>query len=470
MVNVTARAADRSPNIVVLLADDLGWTGVNCFGSDLHETPNIDRLAAEGMTFTDAYSACTVCSPTRASIMTGKYPARLHLTDFIAGQNRPFEKLRIPEWTTHMRLDEITVAEALKTAGYATAHVGKWHLEPRQSPAGHAVDQFKPTEHGFDVSIGKPKGTRGYFLANDFERVDGSKGGFLTDYLTDEAVATIERLKDRPFFLYLAYFTPHTPIQGKKELVEHYTRKLKTSPDARHRNPTYAAMIHSLDESVGRVAAALDELGLSKNTLIIFTSDNGGLTQRYGKIDGIADNHPLRRGKGSAYEGGVRVPMIARWPGVILPGGRCAEPVITTDLYPTALDVAGASGNARHNAEVDGVSLVQLFHNQRAELGRDALFWHYPHYHAGGDAPYSAIRSGDWRLIDFHDDTPAGLYNLSSDIGERNNLAAARPDKLRELRTKLHAWREAVGAQMPTRNPDFDPAKAGKPAPRKRKR
>jgi len=470
MASVTAHAADRSPNIVILLADDLGWTGVGCFGSDLHETPNIDRLAAEGMTFSDAYSACTVCSPTRASIMTGKYPARLHLTDFIAGQNRPFEKLTIPEWTKYMKLDEVTVAEALKAAGYATAHVGKWHLEPRQPPAGHEVDQFKPTEHGFDISIGKPKGTRGYFLPKDFECADGSRGGYLTDYLTDEAVAAIKRLKDRPFCLYLAYFTPHTPIQGKKELVEQYTRKLERKPDARHRNPTYAAMIQNLDESIGRVAATLEELGLSKDTLVIFTSDNGGLTQRYGKIDGIADNYPLRRGKGSAYEGGVRVPMIARWPGVIRPGSRCAEPVMTTDLYPTSLDVAGASGNARHNAEVDGLSLVKLFHNPRAKLDRDALYWHYPHYHAGGDAPYSAIRCGDWRLIEFHDDMPPGLYNLGSDIGERKNLSAAHPEKLRELHTKLHAWREAVGAQMPTGNPDFDPARAGKPAPRKRNR
>lgn len=467
---VTAQGADRSPNIVILLADDLGWTGVGCFGSDLHETPNIDRLAAEGMKFSDAYSACTVCSPTRASIMTGKYPARIHLTDFIAGQNRPFEKLTIPEWTKYMRLEEVTIAEAMKTAGYATAHVGKWHLEPRQPPAGHKIDQFKPTEHGFDVSVGKPNGTRGFFLPRNFKRADGSKGGYLTDYLTDEAVATIKRFKDRPFFLYFAYFNPHTPIQGKEELVEHYSQKLARNPSARHRNPTYAAMIHSLDESVGRISATLDELGLSKDTLIIFTSDNGGLTQRYGKIDGIADNHPLRRGKGSAYEGGVRVPMIARWPGVIQPGSRCPEPVITNDLYPTALEVGGTSGNARHNAKVDGVSLVKLFRDQNAKLGRDALYWHYPHYHAGGDASYSAIRSGDWRLIEFHDDTPAGLYNLGSDISERNNLAAERPDRLMELRTKLHAWREAVGAQMPSKNPNFDPAKAGKPAPRKRKR
>jgi arylsulfatase A-like enzyme len=470
VVTVTAQAADCPPNIIVLLADDLGWTGVGCFGSDFHETPHIDRLAAQGVMFTNAYSACTVCSPTRAALMTGKYPARLHLTDFIAGQNRPFEKLTIPQWTKYMRLEEVTIAEALRAAGYATAHVGKWHLEPPKPPAGHSADEFKPTGHGFDVSIGKPSGTRGYFLSDGIRRSDGSSGGYLTDYLTDEAVAIVERFKDRPFFLYFAYHTPHTPIQGKPELVDYYERKLKKCPDARHRNPTYAAMVHSLDDSVGRLSAKLDELGVAENTVVLFTSDNGGLTQRYGKIDGIADNHPLRRGKGSAYEGGVRVPMIARWPGVIDPGSRCAEPVMTIDVYPTALEIAGTAGDTRHNDNVDGVSLVKLFRDSRASLGRDALYWHYPHYHAGGDAPYSALRYGDWRLIDFHDDTPTALYNLGEDIGEQNNLADAEPDKLKQLRAKLEAWRQAVGAQMPTKNPDYDPARAGRPAPRSRKR
>lgn len=468
--SLTAFAADRRPNVIILLADDLGWNGVGCFGSDLHETPNIDRLAAQGMTFTDAYSACTVCSPTRASVMTGKYPARLRLTDFIAGQNRPFEKLTIPQWTKHLKLGESTIAEALKTAGYATAHVGKWHLEPPKPPDGTTADAFKPTGHGFDISVGKPKGTRGYFLSDNLKRADGSKGGYLTDYLTDEAVAIVERLKDRPFFLYFAYHTPHTPIQGKKELVDYYTRKLQKTPNTCHRNPTYAAMVHSLDDSVGRILAKLDEQDLADNTVVIFTSDNGGLTQRYGKIDGIADNYPLRRGKGSAYEGGVRVPMVARWPGVTEPGSRCAEPVMTIDFYPTAVEIAGASDHAPHDATVDGISLVKLFENGRATLGRDSLFWHYPHYHAGGDASYSAVRSGDWRLIEFHDDTPPALYNLASDIGERNNLAEVQPDVFKRLRAKLQAWRQAVDAQMPTQNADYDPAKAGKPAARKRTR
>jgi len=465
LLNVIAGAAERPPNIVLLLADDLGWTGVGCYGSDLHETPHIDRLAAQGMRFTYAYAACTVCSPTRASIMTGQYPARLHLTDFIAGQHRPFEKLTIPAWTKYLRPEAVTVAEALKRAGYATAHVGKWHLEARQAVPGHRSEDFQPTAQGFDVSIGKPKGSKGYFLPPDYVRASGEKGGYVTDFLTDEAVAQIRRMQQGPFFLYLAYHTPHTPIQGKKELVAHYTRKLQTRPNAGHRNPIYAAMIHSLDESVGRIMAQLQNSGLKQDTLVIFVSDNGGLTQRYGKIDGIADNYPLRRGKGSAYEGGVRVPMIAHWPGAIPAGRICAEPVMTIDFYPTFMDLAAAPASA---SEFDGVSLKGLLKGKQSALGRAALYWHYPHYHAGGDAPYSAIRSGPWRLISFHDDTPPALYNLDRDIGEQHNLAQAEPATFQELQERLQAWRKRVGAQMPTENDRYDPARAGKPAKRGR--
>jgi len=458
-------AAERPPNIVLLLADDLGWTGVGCYGSDLHETPHIDRLAAAGMRFTSAYAACTVCSPTRASVMTGQYPARLRLTDFIAGQHRPYEKLTIPVWTKYLKPEAVTVAEALKGAGYATAHVGKWHLEARQAVPGHRPDDFQPTRQGFDVSIPKPKGSKGYFLPPDYVRANGERGGYVTDFLTDEAVAWIERVKQRPFFLYLAYHTPHTPIQGKKELVAHYTRKLQALPNARHRNPTYAAMIHSLDESVGRIMAQLQQSGLSKNTLVVFVSDNGGLTQRYGKIDGIADNHPLRRGKGSAYEGGVRVPMVAHWPGIVPAGRSSAEPVMTIDFFPTFIDLAGVPAGT---LEFDGISLAGLLRGGQTKLARDALYWHYPHYHAGGDAPYSAIRSGAWRLISFHDDTPSALYNLDKDIGEQYNLAQVEHAKFRELKNKLNAWRKRVGAQMPTKNSRYDPARAGKPAKRGR--
>lgn len=449
------------PNIILLLADDLGWTGIGPYGNTLHETPNLDRLAREGMKFTDAYSACTVCSPTRASLMTGKYPARLRLTDYIAGQNQPFEKLTIPDWTKFLRPEETTIAEALKTAGYATAHVGKWHLEPPKPEPGRTTADYEPTAHGFDSTVDKPKGTRGYSLPADFPRADGSRGGYLTDYLTDQALAVIQQNRAKPFFLYFAYHTPHTPIEGKPELVRHYERKLETRPDIRIRNATYAAMIHSLDESVGRVLRQVEELGLAKSTFILFVSDNGGLTQRNGRIDHIADNAPLRRGKGSAYEGGVRVPFIARWPGVIPAGTMCAEPVMTIDFYPTALALAGLPAAAKPGATLDGQNLLGLLKQPDTRLDRAALYWHYPHYHAGGDAPYSAIRQGNWRAIDFHDDTPDALYDLSNDPGETRNLATTNAEKFAELQTRLARWRNQVGAQMPAPNPNFDPAKAG---------
>lgn len=455
---LTADGANK-PNILLLLADDLGWSALGCYGNTLHETPNLDRLAAQGMRFTDAYSACTVCSPTRASLMTGKYPARLRLTDFIAGQNRPYEKLTIPNWTKHLQPNETTIAEALKQAGYATAHVGKWHLEAKSPVPGVASERFLPSAQGFDISIGKPSGTRGYFLPDKIKRTDGSSGGYVTDYLTDEALRLIEQHQRKPFFLYFAYHTPHTPIQGKARLVEHYEAKLAERPDIEIRNATYAAMIHSLDESVGRITAKVDELGLSENTLILFISDNGGLTQRYGKIDNIADNMPLRRGKGSAYEGGVRVPMIARWPGTVPAKSECRTPVMTIDFFPTALAAAGLQPSSHRN--IDGVRLLELLKDPTTNLKRESLFWHYPHYHAGGDAPYSAIRRSNWKLIDFHDDTPDALYNLRIDLGESHNVLATNSQQADQLRRLLKQWRNRVKAQMPTKNPRFDASKAG---------
>ncbi len=466
----TVHAAAQPANIILLLADDLGWTGIGCYGNTLHETPNLDRLAKQGMQFTDAYAACTVCSPTRASLMTGKYPARLHLTDFIAGQNRPFEKLTIPAWTKYLSPKEETIAEALRSHGYVTAHIGKWHLETKSPVKGFRAEQFLPIGQGFETSLDKPTGTRGYFLPTTFTRDDGSKGGFVTDYFTDEALKVIAKNRAKPFFLYLAYHNPHTPIQGKATLKAHYEKKLATRPDIKIRNATYAAMIHSLDESVGRITKKVDELELSRNTLILFVSDNGGLTQRNGKIDNIADNSPLRRGKGSAYEGGVRVPMIARWPGTVPAATKCSTPVMTIDFFRTALDVASKERSAKLAAPIDGVSILGLMKNPQSELKRDTLYWHYPHYHAGGDAPYSAVRRGKWRYIDFHDDTPDALYDLAADIGETKNLIPRQSKLAAELKSQLARWRESVGAQMPRKNPRFDPDKTGKSAPQKRKR
>ena len=425
LCEVEAKHPSNRPNIVFLLADDLGWTGLRSFGSDFYETPDLDRFARSGMKFTDAYAACTVCSPTRASILTGMYPARLHLADFIAGQNRPWAKLQIPNWNKGLDHSYVTIAEALRDAGYATAQVGKWHL----NHAGRNAAAYSPWTHGFDVQVGKPPGTKGYRLQAGANSEGESGSEYLTDYLTDKAVEFIDESKDNPFFLYFAYHVPHTPIQGREDLVADFANKVRT--DAVHRNSEYAAMVASMDRSAGRVLDRLDRHGIAGNTLVIFTSDNGGPTQRNGRHDGFTENLPLRRGKGSAYEGGVRVPTIVRWPGVTQPGSVCDEPVSTIDYYPTRLEIASTSGNEPHNASVDGKSIVPLLRDSNSTLGRD-LYWHYPHYHAGGDSPYSAIRSGAWRLIEFHEDGRVELYNLTQDIGERSNLSCPGwPPRLR---------------------------------------
>jgi arylsulfatase A-like enzyme len=451
-----ARGGDsptKKPNIVFLLADDLGWTGLRCFGSDFYETPNLDEFAQTGMKFTNAYSACTVCSPTRASIMTGMYPARLHLTDFIAGQNRTWAKLRIPDWTKGLDHSYVTIAEALRDAGYSTAQIGKWHL----NHAGRDAAAYGPKTHGFDVAVDKPRGTKGYLLPTGANSKGESKSDYLTDYLTDKAVEFIDNSKDKPFFLYFAYHVPHTPIQGREDLVAAFSKKARA--DAIHKNPIYAAMVASMDQSVGRVLERLDQHEITDNTLVVFTSDNGGLTQRYGKHDGFTENVPLRRGKGSAYEGGVRVPTIVRWPGVTPTGSVCDEPIMTIDYYPTLLEVTSSPGNEAHNKSVDGRSITPLLRDPSSTLGRN-LYWHYPHYHAGGDSPYSAVRSGDWRLLEFHEDDRVELYNLSEDLGEQHDLAAAKPEQVSQLRAKLSVWRKQVDAQMPTSNLQHDPTRA----------
>jgi arylsulfatase A len=439
-------AAER-PNIILLLADDLGWTGLSCFGSDLYETPNLDALAERGVRFTSAYSACTVCSPTRASLMTGRYPARLHLTDFIAGQNRPFAKLKIPNWTKQLNAEEITVAEVLKDAGYRTGHIGKWHLNGR----GAAARGTYPIDQGFDYSYARPANSQGYLLPEETE--SGSK--YLTDALTDKACEFIDQSAGKPFFLYFAYNVPHTPIEGRQDLVDYFQNKVDAG--AIHQNPIYAAMVASLDMSVGRIVDQLKRNALTDQTLIVFISDNGGLTQRYGKHDGFTDNIPLRRGKGSAFEGGVRVPAIIFWPGVTQANSVCHEPIITNDLFPTCLAAAGVESQDVESS--DGRSLQPLLQDVTVKLDRD-LFWHYPHYHAGGDSPYSAIRSGDFRLIEFHEDDSIQLYNLAEDIGEQRDVSLHLPDKTRELRSKLHRWRDEVNAQMPTPNPNYDESRA----------
>ncbi len=442
-------------NVVLILADDLGWTDLACYGSDLHETPHLDRLAREGMKFTQNYSACTVCSPTRAALMTGKYPARLHITDWIPGLMPDNPKLLVPDWTKFLPLEETSIAKAFQSAGYATASIGKWHL---------GDEAFFPEKHGFDVNIaGLNAGAPPSYIApwGIATLTEGKEGEYLTDRLGEEAAGFIERSKDQPFFLYLPHFAVHTPIQGRADLVEKYRAKLK--PGLRHSNAAYAAMVESLDAAAGRVLAKLDELELTGRTLVVFTSDNGGRITR-----GTTSNAPLRYGKASAYEGGVRVPLIVRWPGVTKPGSVSDVPVITMDWFPTLLEAAGlkpqpitspsgASGR-------DGVSLVSLLRgDDDGSIARRELFWHYPHhqhYQLGGTMGYGAIRSGDFKLIEFYNEAMrVELYNIREDIGEQQDLAATLPEKTAELCARLHAWRAEAGAQMPTPNPAHDPAR-----------
>lgn len=446
-----SQSADQV-NVVLILADDLGWTDLACYGSDFYETPHLDQLARSGMRFTQNYSACTVCSPTRAALLTGKYPARLHITDWIPGLMPDNPKLLVPDWTKFLPLEETTLAEMFRSAGYTTGSIGKWHL---------GGESYYPEHQGFDVNVAgteKPAPPTYFAPWNIPTLHEGTDGDYLTDRLAEEAVRFLEQANGKPFFLYLPHFAVHTPIQGRADLVEKYQQKLK--PGLRHSNVQYAAMVESLDTAVGRVLAKLEELGLSDRTIVAFTSDNGGLITR-----GTTSNAPLRYGKASAYEGGVRVPLIVRWPGVTQPGSVSDTPVISMDLFPTLLTMAGIAvpdaASAADAAGCDGVSLVPLLKHE-GPLARTELFWHYPHhqhYQLGGATPHGAIRSGDFKLIEFFNDMHVELYDLRDDIGEERDLAAQMPDKVTQLRTRLHAWRTEIGAQMPIPNPQHDPSR-----------
>ena len=454
--------APNKPNFIIFLVDDLGWSDGAVFGSDLYETPNIDRLAADGMRFSTGYAACTVCSPTRAAMMTGKYPGRTNVTDWIRGHQRPYAKLKLPDWTMKIEASHTTIAEALGAAGYRTASIGKWHLMPAGEPD---MNDYVPERHGFDVNIGGNEwGAPGSYFHPYTHPTQtgrgigplppgGEDGDYLTDRLSGEAVKLIDGFGDEPFLLYFPFYSVHTPIQAKEADIEHYKPLVKEG--MLHTDPVYASMVTSVDRGVGMVRAKLEEMGVADNTVIIFTGDNGGL-DRNGRP---TENRPLREGKGSAYEGGVRTPALVYWPGVTSAGSVSEEPVITVDYYPTILEIAGVGGDASHNTEVDGLSLTPVLGDPNASLNRDALYWHYPHYHPGGSTPHSAIRAGDWRLVEFFEDGQSELYNLNDDIGEANDLAGEMPEKVAELKAKLAAWREEVGAQMPTENPDYDPKK-----------
>ncbi len=444
-----ARAADKPAtrpaglNFVFILADDLGWADTACYGSDFYETPHIDALARQGMRFTDAYAACPVCSPTRASILTGRYPARLGLTDWIPGMaSGRGQKLLAPPFLQKLPLAEVTVAEALRAAGYATAAVGKWHLGGKGN---------LPEDQGFDVNVGgtaagSPAG--GYYLPNKMHLPGAKPGDYLTDRLTNEGLKVIERFRDRPFFLYQSYHSVHTPIQAKKAYAAKY--QAKAAARGRRVNAAYAGMIQSLDEGVGRIVGKLDELGLAERTVVFFMSDNGGLA-------GVTSNAPLRAGKGHVYEGGIREPMIVRAPGMVRRGSLCRTPVISVDFLPTILELAGVGADPTH--PIDGVSLAGLLKGGPAPK-RDAIYWHYPHYSNQGGRPAGAVRQGDLKLLEFYEDNHVELYNLKDDPGEAVSLAEKMPDKAAELLGMLQAWRKSVGARMPTPNPRYDPRAA----------
>lgn len=432
---IHAKAAEPKMNFLVVLVDDMGLTDLGCYGSTFYETPHIDRLAKDGMKFTAAYSACTVCSPTRAALLTGKYPARLHLTDWIAGHVRPTAKLRIPDWTQELKAGETTIAELLQKQGYATAHFGKWHLGKDQ-PA---------TAHGFDLSVAdNGKGQPDSYISpyKNPNLPDGPTGEELSGRLTQEATAWIEKNKDHPWFVYLPHFAVHTPLGGKPEVISRFAAK--ADPAARQKNPKYAATVAAVDDSVGALRAKLDELKLSDRTVIIFTSDNGGLLP-------ITSNFGLRAGKGSAYEGGVRVPAIVVWPGLTKPGTECATPIISMDWFAT---LSAAIGSDVRN---DGSDLRPLLRG--GEIAARPIYWHYPHYHPGGATPYSSVRQGDLCLLHFYEDAHVELFDLKNDPEEKSDLAAAQPEKAKQLRAQLDAWRASVGAQAPTPNPNFVPGK-----------
>jgi arylsulfatase A-like enzyme len=446
-VPALARAA-RPLNFIFILIDDMGWTDLGCYGSRFYETPNVDRLASQGMRFTNAYAACPVCSPTRASIMTGKYPARLHLTDWIPGRKQwPASKLLYLNFEQQLPLAETTIAEMLKPAGYVSASIGKWHLGGKG---------FMPESQGFDLNVaGTERGSpKSYFGPFDMPNLTGGTADdYLTERLTDKAEEFIEANRNRPFFLYLPEYAVHLPLQARQKLVERYKAKIR--PDVAQNDPVYAAMVQSVDEAVGRLMRKLEALGISDRTVIFFNSDNGGVRYEGRSKKYVTSNAPLRAGKGHLYEGGIREPLIVKWPGVVKPGTTCDTVVGSVDYFPTIREMA----SVKPRAGVDGMSIVPLL-KQTGAPKREAIFWHYPHYSNQGGVPAGAVRKGDYKLIEFYEDGRLELFNLKDDVSEQRNLVQREPAKARELHTLLKRWRASVRASEPRPNPAYDPAQA----------
>lgn len=448
-------------NVVFILVDDLGWRDLGCYGSEFYETPNIDRLAASGQLFTNAYAASPVCSPTRAAILTGKYPSRVGITDWIKGNDPKNRRLLGPADLHELPLEEVTMAEAFKQAGYHTFFAGKWHL---------GDEGYFPEQQGFDHNLGghhmgQPPG--GYYSPYKNPKLsDGPEGEYLTDRLTDESIRFIREQQEEPFFLYLSYYTVHTPIQANRTYVGQFKEKKRTLQDTLHiqtaehdamtvtrqTNADYASMVYALDQNVGRLIDSLDHLDLLDNTMIIFTSDNGGLST-LANPNRVAPTsvRPLRAGKGWCYEGGIRVPLIVKLPNN-KKGNQIDVPVISTDFYPTALEFAGLP--LMPDQHQDGVSIMPLLKGA-TDWSRDMLFWHYPHYHGSGWKGGSAVRVGDWKLIEFYEEDQVELYDLSQDEAEQHNLISDHPEKARELKQRLKDIQAATHAQFPTENPEF---------------
>lgn len=461
---VVGAAEPIKPNIIFILADDLGYTDLGCYGSKYYETPNIDRLAAQGVRFTSGYTAGPNCQPTRAALLSGQYGPRtgVYTVGSIDRFNWRSRPLRPVDNVTRLPLDKITIAQTFKKAGYATAMFGKWHLGEN--------GEYHPARRGFDEAI---ESAGKHFNFRTDPAVKYPDGTYLADFLTDKAVDFITRQKDHPFFLYLAHFGVHSPHEAKTNLIDRFKNKPAAGG---HRDPTYAAMIASVDESVGRVVRLVDELKISEKTLVIFSSDNGGVggyaREGLKRSGGITDNVPLRGGKGMVYEGGIRVPYIFCWPGTISPGGESKQPITSVDLYPTLLDLGGIKTPADYT--LDGHSYAPLLTGRaKGDFEIKPIYWHFPGYLGAGQqswrtTPVSVVRAGDWKLLEFLEDSRLELYNLKEDISEKNNLPAKMPEKRKELHLLLKAWREGIGAPMPKPNNQPDPNPTDRSAARTR--
>lgn len=448
-----ASAAER-PNIIFIMIDDLGWKDLGCYGNDFVETPRIDKLAREGVRFTNFYAAGAVCSPTRCAVQSGQNQARIGITAHIPGHWRPFETVSTPLTAMGLPLDTITIAEALKPSGYRTGYVGKWHLGQHQTHG--------PQLQGYDFAV-EINGAHlpGKYRVSGRQDLKPKANQFRTEFETEMCVKFLRESKEEPFFLMLSPFAVHIPLAGKSELVDKYRKRAEEQKRVIP-SPIYAAMLEEVDNMVGLIMDEVEALGLSDNTMIVFTSDNGGLYRRYDyrahADDDVTSLAPLKGEKGALHEGGIRVPLIVTMPGKVQAGAECGEPTISYDFYPTF--VAAAGGELPTTQTIDGSNLLPLLSSPDSRLDRNALHWHYPHYHH--DRPASAIRERDWKLIEYLDGSgDIELYNLSEDIGETQNLAKEKVGRAADLRRKLQHWRNQVLARMPIRNLNFNAERRG---------